>query len=320
MDDDIWEGRSVYITSFWGWSPETWGAVGFTSPGRRPTILGATTDPFIMVVYVTKWTPIRDPDLQGKVTGFYLVSHIEGHRDEFTHPSHHALNPEKWRYSLKAIRAFSFLPEYRLGIDDFDPTMAPRARSVAANGEELDRGQVERLKEIPFAEVSIFGGPDFIVGDIHVPGTDAHKVRAGPVNRSGYSVAGEPRDTEKELYILLLHGDTTAFLGEAAADRRIFKIGLSMSPKTRLEAFRKMLPSGAFIWELHRSTRSDGHDPYPSFEAAEAGETVMKDYLGRSGKWLGGEFYAATMSQIESAWRNGRKVALAYRKSKSDIQ
>jgi hypothetical protein len=40
----------------------------------------------------------------------------------------------------------------------------------------------------------------------------------------------------------------------------------------------------------------------------------MKDYLGRRGEslWLGGEFYAATESDIAEAWAAGRRAALAY--------
>lgn len=88
MSDDIWEsGRSIYITSFWGWSPESWGTVGFTAPGRRETILRTTTDPFIMIVYVTKGAPNCDPDILGKITGFYIVSHIEGHRNKLRTPA-----------------------------------------------------------------------------------------------------------------------------------------------------------------------------------------------------------------------------------------
>ncbi|MEA2907841.1 MAG: hypothetical protein QOI12_5228 [Alphaproteobacteria bacterium] len=37
----------------------------------------------------------------------------------------------------------------------------------------------------------------------------------------------------------------------------------------------------------------------------------MKDYLSGRGTWLGGEFYAATGTEIVSAWRNGREAALA---------
>ena len=316
--DDIWgNDRSVYLTSFWGWTPDTWGTVGFTKRGRRDTIVRQTTDPFIMVIYVTKGGPDIDSDIRGKITGFYLVSHVEGHRDEFTHVIHHGRSPGKWQYSLEAQRAFSFLPEYRLSIDEFDRTLGPRSRAVAAFAEVLSEAQIDRLKAIPYVEVPVFGGAESLVGEIQVPAKGSAKVRAGPVNRNGYSVPGEPTDTEKELYTLVLTGDTSAFLGIRTQDIHIFKIGLSLSPKTRLECFRKMLPQGAFRWDLLCSTRNDGDAPYPSFEAAEAGESAMKDYLSqlKHAHWLGGEFYAVTMAGMENAWKIGREVALAYRES-----
>lgn len=319
MTENIWDEKySAWITSFWGWSPGSWGTIGFTRPGRRNTIVRKTTDPFIMVIYVTKSAPSSDPDIRGKICGFYLVSHIEGHRDDFTSADRHSLNPEKWAYSLKAIRAFSFLPEYRLDIDKFDPTLGPRARSVAASGEEIDEAHHTVLRHLPYVEVEVFGGGDVMVGDIQVPDKDGHMVKAGPVNRGGYVVPGEPPDTEKELYALALDGDVTTFLGEPDRGRSIFKIGLSMSPKTRLEAFRKSLPRGTYSWRLHRSTRVDGHPPYPTFEAAEAGERSMKDYLGHHGRWLDGEFYAASLDTFEIAWRTAREKALAYTASQMD--
>jgi hypothetical protein len=313
MSADVWSrGQTVHMTSFWGWHPATWGTVGYTSAGRLKTVLRTTTDPFIMVVYVTKSAPGADPDVRGKLTGFYLVSHIEGHRDAFTASLHHQRNPDKWRYSLKARQAFNFLPEYRLDIDDFDPGLAPRARSVAASGEELSPSKIERIRRIPYVAVPVYGGPTIVDPTIHVLPEARAIVRAGPVNRTGYTVGGEPADTEKELYVLVLDGDTSAYLGEPAAGRRICKIGMSMSPKTRLETFRSAMPKGAFTWGLYRSTRSDKERPYSGFEAALAGEEAMKEALGKRCSWLGGEFYAATNEQIAEAWEAGRSAACAF--------
>ena len=38
----------------------------------------------------------------------------------------------------------------------------------------------------------------------------------------------------------------------------------------------------------------------------------MKEYLGKNGEWLAGEFYAATTDVFEAARISGRKAALAY--------
>ena len=55
----------------------------------------------------------------------------------------------------------------------------------------------------------------------------------------------------------------------------------------------------------------DGHEAYSSFEAVEFGELQMKVFLAKHGKWLGGEFYAASEEVIVEAWRIGREAALS---------
>jgi hypothetical protein len=313
--EEMLDGRlTVMLTSFWGWTPESWGTVGFTSPTRRDTIVQMTTDPFVVFVYVTKSAPGAPRDIKGWIAGFYLVSHIAGDRTEFTDQSHHQREPAKWRHSLKALRAFSFLPEYRLHVDDFDPTISTRAQSVSQWAEEISADSIANLKGRPFVEVPVFGGRDGIDTRIHVPDSARGMVRGGPVNRSGYWVDGEPIDTEKELYGLALDGDTENFLGEPALGRRIYKIGLSISPKSRLQAFQSALPRGSYNWAIERSTRTDHEPPYPTFGAALAGEIAMKESLSRSSKWLGGEFYAATDEDFDAAWALGREHALAWKR------
>lgn len=317
MMEDIWNNNpSAYITSFWGWRPEEWGGVGFTKEGRRDTIKRETTDPFVMFIYVTKGAKTLDKNLKGYIAGFYLVSHIEGHRTEFNHPRYLEQEPNNWQYCLKAIRAFNFLPEYRLHIDDLDPSIKDRAQAVGQWGEELSADKLKRLQEIPCVEVPVYAGNGHVDGNIYVPNKRGHKVRDGNANRTGYYVEGEPYDTEKELYALIMRGDTEAFLGRPALGKEIYKIGLSMSPCTRLNAFNKALPEGAFQWELHRTTREDGNAIYPCYEAAESGENAMKDHLGMNShaEWLGGEFYLASDDDFKEAWLKGREVAVKYKK------
>lgn len=314
MTDDIWHGRTVYIKGFWGWSPETWASIGFRD-NYRDTLISKTSDPFIMVIYVTIHSG-ENEELLGKIVGFYLVSHEKGHRDGFTAPKHHQRHPGKWPHAIRAIRAFSFLPEYYLDVYDFDPAIKRAAVPTAERGRALSDEQVNLLKTIPYIEVPIWGGHNVVDRTIHVPPAAKAKikVRGGPVNRSGYVVAGEPIDTPKELYSLILKGETSVFLGDAVSKFQIYKIGLSLSPKIRLSAFQealpRTLPEGKIGWDLHRSTRLDGHEPYLSFDIALKGEEAMKDYLGTHGVWLGGEFYAATKEIFEEAWKVGRAAAL----------
>ena len=145
---------SVFFTSFWGWAPETWGTVGFSGgrgQTRRAKLLRQLSDPFICVAYVTSNKSYIDPALKGMIAGFYLVSHEMGERDEFTHPIHHSDNPGKWRHSLRALRAFSYLPEHRLSAGDLDPEILRRARSISAMGEIItDPSIIRRRRDTPW--------------------------------------------------------------------------------------------------------------------------------------------------------------------------
>lgn len=307
---DVWDqGYTVHLTSFWGWTPETWGTVSYTNPTRVETVIAQTTDPFIMVVYVTKGAADAGPELRGKIVGFYLASHERGNRNDFTSSEHHDRYPDKWQHALRAVRAFSFLPEYRMDIDDFDPTIIDRAQAVAQHGEEVPPAGIEKLRQIPFVEVPVYGSEGTATFEVYVPRRLRGKVKPGPQNRSGYYVEGEPKETEKELYVLVLDGDTDAYIGEAMGDRRIYKIGLSLSPATRRDFLQKAIPQGAFRWRVLKTTRSDGELPYPSFEAAVSGENAMKDELEKNCRWLGGEFYLADETQIDDAWAKGRSAA-----------
>ncbi len=134
-------------------------------------------------------------------------------------------------------------------------------------------------------------------------------VRGGPGRRVGYDV-GEPQETEKELYIFKLSDDPEIFLGRACKGQSIYKIGLSLSPKTRVKVFNHGMPKGAFKWELFKSTFQDDGCRYSTFEIAEKGEMAMKRILGQNqDNHLGGEFYLASDSEIEEAWIKGRSPA-----------
>lgn len=192
---DIWtDDMSVLLTSFWGWSPETWGTVGWTGDRgltRRTNLLKQLTDPFVTVGYVTGNKTETDPALKGMVAGFYLVSHQTGDRDEFTHPSSHASEVGKWRHSLRALRAFSYLPEYRISAKELDPFILSRARTISAMGEILrDRSLIERLRKIPHEEVEVFTSVS-VAEEIQNSYPMSGMVLGGPASKDGYIVAGD---------------------------------------------------------------------------------------------------------------------------------
>lgn len=309
VDLHIWNrGYSVLLTSFWGWAPETWGAIGWTGNKgrtRRSNLLKKLTDPLVAVIYVTENKSEIDPDLEGKFAGFYLISRETGDRDEFLDPVHQTLNPEKWRHSLRALRAFSYLPEHRLDIRDFDPSVLRRARSVSAMGEIIeDPHRIQLLAKTPWTEVEVYTGGTATGGAEYRRAARGY-VSAGPASRNGHVVAGGTEWLPRELYVLRLKGDTGAYLGYPSSDRSIFKVGLAASPESRRQSFQKAMPRGSFNWTIKRTTRHSGRELYATHSIAVHGEDAMKRHLAAKSERLGGEFYLASEDEIEAAWDSG---------------
>ena len=313
---DCWtDATSVLLTSFWGWTPDTWGKIGWTGPQgrtRRANLLRELSDPFIAVCYVTSNKAWIERGMKGRIAGFYLVTHETGDRDEFTHPVHHGTEPGKWRHSLRAARAFSYVPEYCLAIRDFDPSVLTRALTVSSMGEIVtDRVRIERLRTTPWIEVPVYDPASSRSGATEAWEPWQGMVPAGPASAWGYTLPEGSLHLPRELYALRLDGDAALFLGRPAEGRHIYKIGLSASPELRRQTLQKYLPRGAFQWVLDRSTRRDGETPYAGFEEARAGEDAMKWHLAREAEWLGGEFYLAPPKVMDGAWALGRDAARA---------
>jgi len=312
--NDVWDREyDVLLTSFWGWTPDTWGTVGWSGDrglARRRNLLAQLTDPFITVCYVTSNKSHVERDLKGKIAGFYVVSHETGDRDEFTHPIHHGRDVHKWRHSLRALRAFNYLPEHRLNVADLDPGLLVRARSVAAMGEVLtDPEQIALLRRTPWIEVEVYTTALPLLSVAGDEGSSHGMVPAGPASREGYAVAGGSHWMPRELYVLRFDGDIDAYLGRPSEGRVIIKIGISASPDLRRQSIQKAIPRGAYRWRIDRTSRSSGLQMCPNHAVAVKGEDAMKRHLAANAEWLGGEFYLATEDDIEAAWRFGCQAA-----------
>lgn len=306
IENNVWtDDMSVLFTSFWGWDPITWGTVGWSGQRgltRRANLMAQLSDPFITVCYVTSNQTDTDPDLKGKIAGFYVVSHEIGDRDEFTHPIHHGREPSKWRHSNRALRAFSYLPEYRPSAMDVFPNLTTHARHVSAMGEVLTDPQIiERLRTIPYEEVEVYQPVAALAQQDEGP--QRGMVPAGPAASEGYEVPNGTQNVARDLYILRLNGNVAAYLGREAEARSIIKVGLSASPDLRRQALQKSMPRGSFRWVVDRTRKSSGLPLCANHAVAVRGEDAMKRHLAAHADWLGGEFYLAHDNDIETAWQ-----------------
>ncbi len=308
---------SVWITSFWGWSPENWGGVGFSKEGRLNTISEKTTSPFLMVIYVTENTPEKHfKHLAGKVVGYYELSHQRVMKENIVTPHfYNRADPEKWRYSFKALRAWTIPEEFMPSIRDFYPDIHEKglAQSVSTWAAELPEKQSKLLSTIPCRLIDVYPqNGDSVVHPIELPTSHKKYVGGGAGRRRGYTV-GEPQETEKELYLLKLSGDASKFLHKDIGKKSIYKIGLSMSPTSRQSALNKSFPkiteglNTAFHWELYKTSTGSGYNKFPDFKSAENAERAVKKYLAlesKNSEYLGGEIYATDEAEIKKIWNS----------------
>jgi hypothetical protein len=299
---------NVWLTSFYGFDPGSWGYLGFSTPGQRSGFIRRSEPGVLVVVY---GTGTAAPDQLGKVIGVLQCSHRVNNAKAFMSPMAWAAKEQsaesagKWDLGVKATRAWRVAPENRPPIADFaNETYSPgRGQTIGSQGMPLTTAEAQRLLDLDLQEVPVFGEIPVLEAafgkgaDVLVPS------KPGPVSQSPFAV----REAEgpKSLYILALDGDTSAFLGREAGMQKIIKVGVSKTPIGRCDDHNRALPRGAFVWRVFRSNDHVGAMPFPKSRAAIEGETEMKRVLVAQGQSLGGEFFLADDQAIEKAWESG---------------
>lgn len=260
MVEDIWDGKTPYIKGFWNWTPATWASIGFRDDYRN-TLISKTTNPFIIVSYVTLTTQEAPKNIRGKIVGFYVVSHQKGHRNEFTAPEHHLRHPEKWQNAIRAIRAFSFLPEDCLDVYDFDPSIKNAAVPTAERGKLLSDEQVKILKSMPYREVPIYGGE-------HA----ALNVMDGTIYENAAISSGLSRITGKligELYYFAKE----VYEGRASREDALYSVQAApASASMYFEGFQQMRTGAAY----QRTMNEEGTDYFLNQIHADYGAAGLK--------------------------------------------
>lgn len=297
---------NVWLTSFYGFSPETWGFLGFSNDGQRNRFVRETKPGALVIIYGHK---SRAPTKQqGQVIGIQQVSHRVNHAQAFMDPFEwirKQADPERagqWNLAVKATRAWRVVEESFLPIEALAPETysLARAQVIGSQGMRLTGAEARRLLDLTLIETSVFGE---IPVTAAAPASGAELFTPsgpGPVSQSGYFC----REAEgpKSLYVLRLCGDESAFLGRPADGRWIVKVGISASPSSRCMALNGALPAGAFRWDIVRTNQDVGLPLFPKSVDAIRAETQVKAYLHQHEKSLGGEFFLADAKSVYAAW------------------
>lgn len=310
---------NVWLTSFYGFRPEEFGFFGFSDDSRRQSFIKRSKPGVLVVIYGTGSAP---KDQLGKIVGLQQCSHQIGPAEKFTSPQEwrrKQLDPEekhKWNFGVKAVRAWRVTPESRMFVRDFAPVSTANEawQHIGAQGEPLKASEALNILRLDVQEVNVYGETPIVASSIGMAKQIFAPSKAGPVSQVPHVV----REAEgpKHLYILQLHGDADAFLGEAARGCFIVKAGFSRSPEMRCDDHNRALPRGAFRWKVLHSGPLSHLQPYPSSAHAKVGERSMQDVLCKElgSRSLGGEFFLASKDAIASAWNAGNEAAKEFNK------
>ena len=310
-DHILREKPNVWLTSFHGWSPETWGCVGFTRDGQREHFLAETEPGALIVIYGT--TNSKTPkDMRSKVLGIYQTNHETGHSHDFLDPMQierlkRTGEEEKWRDAVNCVRAWTIDEEHRPYVNDaFPEALASEAyRHIGSQGVRLGKADATFLLDLSVTETEVYGGPQILDAK---PQT-LRPTKAGPNQVNSYSVAVEP-DGPKSIYILELEGDAANFLGiteRELDEHKIVKVGYSSSPASRRDSYNAKLPVGSYRWKLLKTSTDDV--AIPNGKVAKLCEDKLKEVLFEDGDSLGHEFFRAHPEDIDNAWYHATLVA-----------
>ena len=315
--DTLPGGRDVWLTSFWGFTPDQWGCIGFADEAKRNRFLTQSEPGALVAIYVTKG---KGPDhMRGKVVGVLEVSHTTGHArdfisgDRWAEKENDRASRGKWPYAVQATRAWRIIPEDWQDVEDLFPAAYGSAHPefIGSSGVRVPPEEAERLLQLDVYEVSVYGQAKSVDASITTLETALLPSRAVPPASRPYWV-GET-DGPKHLYILRLEGDVAAYLGRPPAavdDKWIIKVGFSKSPLARRDQVQSAYPRGAFKWTVARPTGLTIPAPYSNAAVAIVGEDAMKARLVNDGaEVLGGEFFLADEWLVHKTWTAGRVAA-----------
>ncbi len=315
--DTLPDGRDLWLTSFWGFDPASWGCIGFADEAKRARYLKLSKPGALVAIYVTKG---KGPEeMRGKVVGVLEISHHAGHAKEFISGDRWAekerdpVSRGKWLFAVQATRAWRIVEEDWKPVEALLPSAyaSAHAEYIGSSGVQVAQVEAERLLQLDVYEVPVYGQGRRVNGAIQTLETALTPSRAISPATEPYWV-GET-DGPKHLYILELNGDTTAYLGRSAEHvdgKAIIKVGFSRSPSARRDQIQSAYPNGQFKWVVRCPTVVPDVAPYPNARIAIIGEDAMKKRLVDEGaEVLGGEFFLAEDWLIHNTWGAGRYAA-----------
>jgi len=295
---DAYDG--AWMKGFWGWSPESWGCVGYPSAGRRKTVLQNDLNTRLMFIYVTESARGQEETqkhLINRIVGFYLLSEEVGHRNEFQEKFHHDREPNKWIHSIKALRAFEIKESVLPLAKDVEErcNLVGWGTRYAMNSDSLSAEAYEKLKSYTYEEVAVFGSDNTELSGLSLPKSlssarETVNLKHGLAKGTEKSTKHQNAKMRKHPFAKYEKAFITSFLGWGAAEHANFSVRTENVANKYLKESNPFLVAIYITYETDYETHLKGRlvgfyevshnrgDATDFMSDAEAEEPIEYDY------------------------------------------
>jgi len=295
--------RSIRLRSFYGFSPEEDGYLGWSEEASRDRMLGLVEDGDLFMIYGAATAETKKNE-RHRVLGFLQIE-ARSIRD-VDKASALGLKrkrdngwAEKWSHALPVVRAWRV--DEPMLLETIAPVTyrAEAGQAIAVWNPELTPSEIDLALKVKVTEVNVFGEPP--VAETAVKKRPLAEVfqpsRAFPGSFGERTSTYE--DGPTHLYLARFIGDGLAVMSlpKPQSDKSdLIKIGVSNDVKRREEELNCGFPPAAKVrWKIELCSQL-----YDNNAAAEAAEQAFKDRGQKELASLGGEFFRGDWMKAQS--------------------
>ncbi|MFZ7090785.1 GIY-YIG nuclease family protein [Primorskyibacter sp. 2E233] len=303
MSTGLPDGKRIRIRSFYGFSPEEDGYVGWTKETDRDAYLRKLSDGDLIMIYGAS-TSETDRAERSYVLGFLQVE-AKAIRDA-DKASDFGMQRKRdrgwlgrWSHAIPVRRAWRTDEKMMIGRIAFNSYRPEAGQALAVHGAELDDAEIAQALKLKVREVNVYGEPPLAEPDAPaVPFAEVFKPsRAFPGSKGKRTATYEDGDTF--LYLAVFEGDGHALLDrkKSFGDKSVaMKVGVTNNPKRRCAELNAGIPPAARgKWAMRLISQ-----PFPDMKSAESVEQLFKKRSIDRLESLGREFFWGRAEDAEA--------------------
>jgi len=294
MSNGLSDGKRNRIRSFYGFSPEEDGYVGWSKATDRDAYLRKLSDGDLIMIYGAS-TAETDKAERSYVLGFLEIE-TRAIRDE-DKASDFGMERKRergwlgrWSHAIPVRRAWRSEEKLLISQIAYRSYRAEAGQALAVHGAELDDDEIAQALKIRVREVNVFGEPP-------VETQESRTIPFGQVFKPSRAFPGSHgertanyEDGEAYVYLAVFEGDGHALLNRRKefGDKSVaMKIGVSNDTKRRLAELNAGIPPAASgKWGITMISR-----PFGDKKSAETIEALFKEQAQFRLESLGREFF-----------------------------